>query len=63
MMRVCVSGSIDKTKALSLIVHCADISHPSKAWDLHQRWTERLIDEFFRQVRRTSRDPSLLSSQ
>ena len=43
--------SIEKTRALSLIVHCADISHPAKAWSLHHRWTERLIDEFFRQVR------------
>jgi len=48
---VCVyMYSIDKTKALSLVVHCADISHPSKAWNLHHRWTELLIEEFFRQV-------------
>ena len=42
--------SIDKTKALSLIVHCADISHPAKDWNLHHRWTELLMEEFFRQV-------------
>lgn len=42
-------ASIDKSKALSLILHCCDISHPSKDWNLHYRWTDRLIEEFFRQ--------------
>lgn len=41
--------TIDKTKALSLMIHCADISHPAKDWNLHHRWTELLIEEFFRQ--------------
>lgn len=41
--------NIDKCKALSLIVHCADISHPAKTWDMHQRWTDLLVQEFFRQ--------------
>lgn len=41
--------TIDKTKALSLAIHCADISHPAKDWNLHHRWTELLIEEFFRQ--------------
>ena len=41
--------SIDKSKALSLLVHCADISHPAKEWNLHKNWTELLIEEFFRQ--------------
>uniref|UniRef100_A0A0N4Z9G5 Phosphodiesterase n=1 Tax=Parastrongyloides trichosuri TaxID=131310 RepID=A0A0N4Z9G5_PARTI len=40
---------IDKTKALCLIVHACDISHPSKPWDLHYRWTEGVLEEFFRQ--------------
>ncbi|XP_043920784.1 calcium/calmodulin-dependent 3',5'-cyclic nucleotide phosphodiesterase 1C-like isoform X2 [Protopterus annectens] len=40
---------IDKPKALSLILHTADISHPAKAWDLHHRWTMSLLEEFFRQ--------------
>ena len=42
--------SIDKSKALSLILHCADISHPAKDWKLHYRWTEMLLEEFFKQV-------------
>ncbi|XP_034038623.1 calcium/calmodulin-dependent 3',5'-cyclic nucleotide phosphodiesterase 1A-like isoform X3 [Thalassophryne amazonica] len=40
---------IDKPKALSLLLHTADISHPAKRWDLHYRWTTSLLEEFFRQ--------------
>nr|XP_025039723.1 calcium/calmodulin-dependent 3',5'-cyclic nucleotide phosphodiesterase 1A isoform X1 [Pelodiscus sinensis] len=40
---------IDKAKAMSLILHAADISHPAKSWDLHYRWTTALMEEFFRQ--------------
>ncbi|XP_067837493.1 dual specificity calcium/calmodulin-dependent 3',5'-cyclic nucleotide phosphodiesterase 1C-like isoform X2 [Heptranchias perlo] len=40
---------IDKPKALSLLLHTADISHPAKAWDVHHRWTMALLEEFFRQ--------------
>ncbi|VDL75900.1 unnamed protein product [Nippostrongylus brasiliensis] len=40
---------IDKNKALCLIVHACDISHPSKPWLLHERWTEGVLEEFFRQ--------------
>lgn len=41
--------SIDKSLALSFILHAADISHPAKRWDVHRQWTERLVEEFFRQ--------------
>ncbi|CAB1353248.1 unnamed protein product [Coregonus sp. 'balchen'] len=44
------SSSINKPKALSLLLHTADISHPSKPWGLHSRWTKALMDEFFRQT-------------
>ncbi|XP_075036596.1 dual specificity calcium/calmodulin-dependent 3',5'-cyclic nucleotide phosphodiesterase 1A isoform X1 [Mixophyes fleayi] len=40
---------IDKSKAMSLILHAADISHPAKTWEMHQRWTDLLMEEFFRQ--------------
>uniref|UniRef100_A0A4X2LQ25 Phosphodiesterase n=1 Tax=Vombatus ursinus TaxID=29139 RepID=A0A4X2LQ25_VOMUR len=40
---------IDKAKAMSLILHAADISHPAKTWELHHRWTMALMEEFFRQ--------------
>ena len=41
--------SVDKSKAMSLVLHCCDISHPAKRWDLHHRWTMLLLEEFFRQ--------------
>ncbi|GLG95987.1 Calcium/calmodulin-dependent 3',5'-cyclic nucleotide phosphodiesterase 1 [Gryllus bimaculatus] len=40
---------VDKSKALSLVLHCCDIAHPAKRWELHQRWTALLLEEFFRQ--------------
>uniref|UniRef100_A0AAR2JSU4 Phosphodiesterase n=1 Tax=Pygocentrus nattereri TaxID=42514 RepID=A0AAR2JSU4_PYGNA len=41
--------AIDKPKALSLLLHTADISHPAKRWELHHHWTTSLLEEFFRQ--------------
>lgn len=41
--------TVDKSKALSLVLHCCDISHPAKQWDLHHKWTMLLLEEFFRQ--------------
>ncbi|XP_048880049.1 dual specificity calcium/calmodulin-dependent 3',5'-cyclic nucleotide phosphodiesterase 1B-like isoform X1 [Brienomyrus brachyistius] len=40
---------IEKPKVLSLLLHTADISHPTKPWALHSRWTKALMEEFFRQ--------------
>lgn len=42
-------ASIDKAKALSMVLHCCDISHPAKKWDLHFQWTSQLLEEFFLQ--------------
>nr|XP_028577469.1 calcium/calmodulin-dependent 3',5'-cyclic nucleotide phosphodiesterase 1A-like [Podarcis muralis] len=39
----------DRDKLMSMIVHAADISHPSKPWKLHQQWANALMDEFFKQ--------------
>lgn len=47
--------SVDKQKGLSYILHSADISHPSKIFNLHQKWTLLLMEEFFRQVTRAQR--------
>ncbi|XP_048508996.1 dual specificity calcium/calmodulin-dependent 3',5'-cyclic nucleotide phosphodiesterase 1 isoform X7 [Athalia rosae] len=41
--------TVDKSKAVSLVLHCCDISHPAKRWDLHHKWTMQLLEEFFRQ--------------
>ncbi|XP_064420106.1 dual specificity calcium/calmodulin-dependent 3',5'-cyclic nucleotide phosphodiesterase 1A [Latimeria chalumnae] len=43
------SGGLDKRKAMSLMLHAADLSHPAKSWELHYRWTRALMEEFFRQ--------------
>ncbi|XP_033114021.1 calcium/calmodulin-dependent 3',5'-cyclic nucleotide phosphodiesterase 1A-like isoform X2 [Anneissia japonica] len=40
---------VDKAKTLSLVLHCSDISHPAKHWDLHYKWTRLLMQEFFLQ--------------
>ena len=43
------SFSVDKSKILSLVLHCCDVAHPSKPWLLHRHWTDLLLEEFFRQ--------------
>jgi calcium/calmodulin-dependent 3',5'-cyclic nucleotide phosphodiesterase len=45
-----LNETIDKQKSLSLILHSADIGHPSKDWSLHEKWTNLLVEEFFAQV-------------
>jgi hypothetical protein len=45
-------SSIEKSKALALILHCADISHPGKPWTIHYSWTEYLMEEYFTQGQR-----------
>ncbi|NWQ72560.1 PDE1B phosphodiesterase, partial [Neopipo cinnamomea] len=37
------------SKVLSLLLHAADISHPTKGGAVHSRWTKALMEEFFRQ--------------
>ena len=29
------------------MLHSCDVSHPSKRWSLHHRWTARCMEEFF----------------
>jgi len=41
--------NVEKAKALALVLHCADISHPGKPWNIHQIWTQSLMEEFFKQ--------------
>jgi len=42
-------SAIDKRKSMCLILHCADISNPAKPFHIHRRWTEMLLEEYFRQ--------------
>ncbi|XP_039602735.1 calcium/calmodulin-dependent 3',5'-cyclic nucleotide phosphodiesterase 1B-like isoform X2 [Polypterus senegalus] len=50
-MKTCLQQleRIEKPSAMSLLLHTADISHPSKPWRLHARWTKTLMEEFFKQ--------------
>ena len=36
-------------QVLKTLVHCADLSNPTKPIYLYRQWTERIMEEFFRQ--------------
>lgn len=36
-------------QVLQNIVHCADLSNPTKPLELYRRWTDRIMKEFFTQ--------------
>jgi len=31
------------------MIHCADLSNPTKPLDLYRQWTDRIMQEFFAQ--------------
>uniref|UniRef100_A0A8C8SDF9 Phosphodiesterase n=1 Tax=Pelusios castaneus TaxID=367368 RepID=A0A8C8SDF9_9SAUR len=39
----------DRTQVLRNMVHCADLSNPTKPLELYRQWTDRIMEEFFRQ--------------
>ncbi|XP_069780553.1 3',5'-cyclic-AMP phosphodiesterase 4D isoform X1 [Narcine bancroftii] len=39
----------DRIQVLQNMVHCADISNPTKPLQLYRQWTDRIMEEFFRQ--------------
>ncbi|XP_075773907.1 3',5'-cyclic-AMP phosphodiesterase 4A isoform X3 [Pelodiscus sinensis] len=39
----------DRIQVLRNMVHCADLSNPTKPLQLYRQWTERIMEEFFRQ--------------
>ncbi|XP_017327067.1 cAMP-specific 3',5'-cyclic phosphodiesterase 4B [Ictalurus punctatus] len=39
----------DRVQVLRNMVHCADLSNPTKPLDLYRQWTDRIMDEFFHQ--------------
>ena len=47
---VVTPDTLDRGSTMAFIVHAADISHPTKVWELHKKWTDGLVEEFFRQV-------------
>ncbi|KAM4557629.1 3',5'-cyclic-AMP phosphodiesterase 4B-like isoform 1-T1 [Fundulus diaphanus] len=39
----------DRMQVLCNMVHCADLSNPTKPLDLYRQWTDRIMEEFFHQ--------------
>ncbi|XP_029706401.1 cAMP-specific 3',5'-cyclic phosphodiesterase 4C-like [Takifugu rubripes] len=39
----------ERIQVLRNMVHCADLSNPTKTLQLYRQWTERIMEEFFRQ--------------
>ncbi|KAK5599600.1 hypothetical protein CRENBAI_018910 [Crenichthys baileyi] len=39
----------DRMQVLCNMVHCADLSNPTKPLDLYRQWTDRIMNEFFHQ--------------
>ncbi|XP_053294722.1 cAMP-specific 3',5'-cyclic phosphodiesterase 4B isoform X1 [Pleuronectes platessa] len=39
----------DRMQVLRNMVHCADLSNPTKPLELYRQWTDRIMDEFFHQ--------------
>ncbi|XP_056453700.1 cAMP-specific 3',5'-cyclic phosphodiesterase 4C-like isoform X1 [Gadus chalcogrammus] len=39
----------DRMQVLRNMVHCADLSNPTKSLDLYRQWTDRIMEEFFHQ--------------
>uniref|UniRef100_A0A3P9AB95 Phosphodiesterase n=1 Tax=Esox lucius TaxID=8010 RepID=A0A3P9AB95_ESOLU len=39
----------DRIQVLQNMVHCADLSNPTKPLQLYRQWTDRIMDEFFSQ--------------
>lgn len=37
------------TQVLQNMVHCADLSNPTKPLQLYRQWTDRIMEEFFSQ--------------
>lgn len=44
-----VENSGHKQQILQSLVHCADLSNPTKPWDIYKQWTDKVMEEFFRQ--------------
>ncbi|XP_041861366.1 cAMP-specific 3',5'-cyclic phosphodiesterase 4D-like isoform X3 [Melanotaenia boesemani] len=39
----------DRIQVLQNMVHCADLSNPTKPLELYRKWTDRIMEEFFTQ--------------
>ncbi len=41
--------SVNPKQVLQNMVHCADLSNPTKPLAIYKHWVERIMEEFFRQ--------------
>ncbi|KAJ3259027.1 hypothetical protein HDU77_002018, partial [Chytriomyces hyalinus] len=39
----------DRTLLFKMMIKCADVSNPTKAWPLYEKWTGLVLEEFFTQ--------------
>lgn len=39
----------ERIQVLQNLVHCADLSNPTKPLDIYRQWTDRIMEEFFKQ--------------
>ena len=39
----------DRIQVLQNMIHCADLSNPTKPLDIYVKWTDRIMEEFWRQ--------------
>ena len=46
------NSEVDRMLVMKMIIKMADINTPTKSYDLHRQWTERITEEFYQQVRR-----------
>ena len=45
-----MNNESDRLLVAKLIIKMADINSPTKPYDLHRKWTERICEEFYEQV-------------
>ena len=45
------SAAASRALVLKVALHAADISNPAKPWDYYMKWTDRVLVEFFQQVK------------
>lgn len=48
---MCNHGNSHPCQVLQCLVHCADLSNPSKDVPIAATWAKRVLDEFFLQVK------------
>ena len=44
----CINASSPKNhvRCLALMLHCCDISNPTKEWHIYREWTDKIVAEF-----------------